>query len=140
MLFLLILGCIGLTVGIYRLLGPVNVVYMGFGVLVHTAYYVTIPSSIGLLLLGLAVSPIVPENWKLPIIIVGLAVGLIGSLASAWIFKPGWLKWLEREHSDIIPLLRAEIREEGPANWDNRINTPEELELWVLEVRNKHGL
>lgn len=140
MWFLFVLGLVGLAVGVYRLRGPINVVYMGFGVLVHIAYYVTIPSSIGLLMLGLAISPIVPENWRLPILVSGLSVGLIGSLASTWIFKPAWLKWLEHEHGDILPLLREEIRNVGVSDWNNRINTQDELEAWVLEVRHKHRL
>jgi hypothetical protein len=139
MWFLLILGLVGLVVGIYRLQGPVNVVYMGFGVLVHIAYYVTIPSSIGLLIMGLAIFPIIPENWRLSFLLLGVLVALIGSLASSWLFKPAWLKWLELEHGDILPLLRIEIKKEGPSNWNNRIKTRSELEVWVLEVRQKYG-
>ena len=136
---MLILGLVGLTVGIYRLRGPVNVVYMGFGVLVHIAYYVTIPASIGLLMMGLSISPITPKNLGLPILALGVTIILIGSLTSSWLFKPAWLKWLEREHSDILPLLRVEIEKEGLSNWNNRVNTQDELKVWVLEIRRKYG-
>ncbi|MFQ5580756.1 MAG: hypothetical protein ACE5FZ_09090 [Nitrospiria bacterium] len=140
MLFFFILSLISLIIGLYRLKGPVNVVYMGFGILVYAAYYATIPSSIFFVLIGLALSPIIPENWKTPIIATGLLMWLIGVAASTRLFKPAWRKWLESEHSDILPLLKSEIEDEGVSNWDKRINTQEELEEWVAEVRRKLAL
>jgi hypothetical protein len=51
--------------------------------------------------------------------------------------KPKWLRWLEREHGDIIELLWKDVREDR-WNWESRVRTQAELEAWVAEVRKRH--
>jgi len=53
--------------------------------------------------------------------------------------KPRWVRWLEREHGKIIPLPRNAIQEMDYHNWDQRINTQQDLEQWVEEVWRKRG-
>ncbi|MEM8856802.1 MAG: hypothetical protein AAGD96_00690, partial [Chloroflexota bacterium] len=55
-------------------------------------------------------------------------------------FKPIWWQWLIKEHGDIYPVLQKEIGIEGESIWEQRINTLEELEAWVNQVREKHSL
>ena len=62
----------------------------------------------------------------------------MGLLLVRLLLNPTWLKWLEREHADIIPFLKVEIQEYGIKNLDSQINTQEELEEWVLAVRKKY--
>jgi hypothetical protein len=54
--------------------------------------------------------------------------------------KPAWLKWLEREHRDIYHLLEQDAHDMGLKTWERRMETRENLEEWVAEVRQKHGL
>jgi hypothetical protein len=51
--------------------------------------------------------------------------------------KPKWLRWLEREHRDIIQLLWKDIQEDR-WYWESRVRTQAELEAWVAEVRQRH--
>lgn len=137
--FLFLLGPLCLGYGLYRLYGPVSVTYIGYGVRLHEANYVCLPMSV----FGFALffATIAPESWSLTILLVGLFIGLGGSFLTIFIkIEPEWLKWLKREHGDVWHILQLEIKEEGQGNWDKRINTPEELRIWVKQVRKKHNL
>jgi hypothetical protein len=92
-----------------------------------------------MLLWAIAFASFVPDTWRLPLLFVGGAVAFSGIFILGRFLKPSWLRWLEREHGKIIPLLRNEIQEMGDHNWDQRINTQQDLEQWVEEVRRKRG-
>jgi hypothetical protein len=66
-------------------------------------------------------------------------LAIVLAIWQPWWLKPKWLRWLEKEHGDIIEILWEEVRQEGHA-WERRVRTQEELEQWVAEVRRKHGL
>ncbi|KAA3664739.1 MAG: hypothetical protein DWQ04_04170 [Chloroflexi bacterium] len=99
--------------------------------------YGTIPLGLGLLLWSFAFVPFVPSNRQLPLIFVGGIVTFLGLFIFPKFLNPKWLWWLIQEHGDIIPILRNEIQEMGDKNWDRQINIQEELEEWVLEVKQK---
>jgi hypothetical protein len=127
--------------GIYRLKGPVSVWYLAHGL--YAVYagglnYFSIPFGIVMALWALALSPFVPDGWKLWLFNIGTVGGFLGVILARFL-KPRWLRWLEREHGKIVPLLRNEIQEMGYHEWDQRINTQRDLEQWVEEARRKHG-
>jgi hypothetical protein len=98
---------------------------------------------LGLAMGSLAITPLIPQSLRLdfgtyitiPLWILTLALAI---WQPGWL-KPKWLRWLEKEHGDIIEILWEEVRKEGHA-WGRRVRTQEELEQWVAEVRRKHGL
>jgi hypothetical protein len=53
---------------------------------------------------------------------------------------PGWLRWLEDNHQDILPLLKEDAQKMPGREWSKRVSTREGLESWVAEVRRKHGV
>jgi hypothetical protein len=54
---------------------------------------------------------------------------------------PQWYSWLLDKHGDIIYLLEEEARGlGGKEEWERRASTQESLEVWVAEVRRRHGL
>ncbi len=70
------------------------------------------------------------------ILIVGM---LLPFVWPGWM-KPAWLKWLEKEHGDILPILRNEANAMGYPDWEHKVSTQAGLEAWVAEVRRKYGL
>lgn len=70
-------------------------------------------------------------------IFLGVASLMVGLTFARQLLKPVWLRWLEREHGDIVTTLQNEIQRIGPENWDRMINTQRELEVWVQEVLRK---
>lgn len=128
-----------LSFGIYRLKGPISVWYLGRGVYTSAFTNLAIPFGCVMLLWSLGSSPLIPDEWKLDLFIAG-AVGGFLSIFLVGFLKPAWLRWLEREHGKILPLLRNEIHEMGYHNWDQRINTQQDLEEWIAEIQCKRGL
>ena len=127
--------------GIYRLKGPVSVWYIAYGIATVEFNYAAIPIGIGLAIWACALSPFISnEDWQLNLLIVGAVVGFLGVVPGSFFLKPSWLRWLEREHGEIMPLIQQEIEEMGPRNWDQLINTQEDLKEWVEKFRRKHGL
>ena len=101
--------------------------------------YVWIPLGLGILSFGLAAFlPTQPKRlavflWvSLPLM---LAAGLLLFWTPDWI-KPTWVRWLEKNHEDILLLLLREARK--TPNWEKRVATREGLEAWVAEVRDKY--
>lgn len=123
--------------GIYRFKGPVSVWYIAYGVLSVEVNYASIPIGINVAFLALATSTFIPDNWKIPMIFLGVASLMVGLTFARQLLKPVWLRWLEREHGDIVTTLQNEIQRIGPENWDRMINTQRELEVWVQEVLRK---
>jgi hypothetical protein len=79
------------------------------------------------------------RDWSLDAAFVLTVLAIILAIWQPWWLKPKWLRWLEKEHGDIIEILWEEVRKEGHA-WERRVRTQEQLEQWVAEVRRKHGL
>lgn len=75
---------------------------------------------------------------------IGIGIGILGLLFNFLqpsFLKPAWLKWLEREHGDIINLLSEDAQKMGLEVWEKRVETQANLEAWVAEVRRrKYGL
>jgi hypothetical protein len=126
--------------GIYRFKGPVSVWYIAYGVGSVEVNYISIPLGINVASLALATSTFIPGNWKIPVIFLGTGSLIGGFIFARRLFKPTWLRWLEKKHGGIMPILQNEIQRIGPESWDYKINTQEELEAWVAEVRRKHNL
>ncbi len=126
-----------LLLGIYRLKGPVSVWFLALSPYGAGSAYGTIPLGLGLLLWSFAFLPFVPTNWQLPLLFGGGIEVFLGLFILPKLLKPKWLLWLEKEHGRLIPLLQNEIQEMGYKNWDRQINTQEELEEWVLEMKRK---
>ena len=73
----------------------------------------------------------------------GLFIAFLGFLASSFqisVMKPKWLRWLEAKHTNIMPVLKQEIREMGYEEWNKQVSTQAKLEAWVNGVRRKRGL
>ncbi len=137
-LLLFLSGVILVGFGIYRYKGPVSVWYLAYGTYTVGHNYLAMPGGISTMLFALLISPFVPVKWKMPILILAIAIIIVGLIFAKRLWAPVWLRWLEQEHKDIIPILQAEIQKMGPDVWDKRINTREELESWVAEIRRKH--
>jgi hypothetical protein len=105
-LVLLFLSIVLLGFGIYRLIGPVSVWYLAYGVGPVEFNYIAIPGGITLAIWALAASPLIPQDWQLNFLIIGTICGFLAVIPGSYFLKPSWLRWLEREHREIIPLLR----------------------------------
>lgn len=105
--------------------------------------FVFIPMGFAALSIGLVpLLPIQPENRgdvityaTIPLLIATYIL----AMWQPWWLKPAWLRWLEKEHGDILEILWEDVRED-PWGWERRVRTREDLEEWVAEVRRKHGL
>ncbi len=104
--------------------------------------YAEIPWALGFLLLGVSTLLNAGNIAKVfvDIGIVLLVIGVVLSFVKPSFLKPSWLKFLEREHGDILPLLISEARQVGLEIWQDKIKTLEDLEIWVKEVRHKHKM
>ena len=149
-LFILIfvggLGVILLIVGVVIRLGIWRAIYAvkGYPVYMPRALVsVGIPLALTALSIGLVpILPIAKENRGDVITYVTaplLIITYILAMWQPWWLKPAWLRWLEKEHGDIIHLLWEDVRQDR-WGWERRVRTQEALETWVAEVRRKHGL
>ncbi|MBK7895226.1 MAG: hypothetical protein IPJ90_10180 [Anaerolineaceae bacterium] len=136
----LLLFCSGIVmigIGIHRYKGPISVWYIAYGSATVSYSYLGIPIGTSVMLLALLIPSFVPEEWKMLILILAIAVIILGLIFAPRLLKPAWLHWLEQEHGAILPMLRIEIQEMGPENWNRRINTQAELEEWIDEVKQQ---
>ena len=133
-----IIGISLICLGLFGLFGPVHVWYILRNPFMNLGLNTSIPG--GLFFLFLALAFYLPPQSSLFVVNLGLLVGVVGTILMGNVpsFKPKWLQWLYQEHGDILELLRQEIWQDQ--SWNKRINTQEELELWVNQVRKKHGL
>lgn len=124
--------------GLYLLLGPVDVWYIIRSPYLNLTRYAVIPGGCFFILLGIAT--FLSERGAGIAIFFGFFVGVIGTIAFGKIpqLKPKWLQWMYNEHGEILDILRAEILSEG--DWNKRVRTQEELEIWVNQIREKYGL
>jgi hypothetical protein len=141
-------------------LGGMSILFLTWGILIRTGYLRTSYAVkgnpvfasptllhslifVGLAMGALAILPIVPKQARSDVVtfVYGplfISIFIFAIWQPGWL-KPKWLRWLEKEHGDIIEILWEEVRKEGHA-WERRVRTQEELEQWVAEVRRKHGL
>ena len=133
-----------LTWGILARLGYLRASYTLKGhpvIAPRSLVYGLIPLGLGAGLL--AIGPLLPEEIRPNLVSYGLGplwiLTLILAIWQPWWLKPAWLRWLEKEHGDILGILWKEVRKEGHA-WERRVQTQEQLEAWVTEVRRKHGV
>ena len=129
------LGIALIGIGIYRYKGPINVWYIAYGIVTVDSNYLAIPIGVSLLLLAFATASIVPNEWKMLLVVLAIITTILGLIFAKRLLKPAWLRWLEQEHGAILPMLRIEIQEMGPENWNRRINTQADLEEWINEVK-----
>jgi hypothetical protein len=145
------LSCLGgfgflfFILGVLSRLGYLRFVYAAEGHLILTPpsfVFVFVLGGIIMMLLGfLPVLPITTEDkGSLVLYVLGPLLLLFYALAiwQPWWLKPVWLRWLEREHGDVIELLWEDVRKDR-WGWERRVRTQAQLEAWVAEVRRKHG-
>ncbi|GAB4415445.1 MAG: hypothetical protein Fur0044_10540 [Anaerolineae bacterium] len=104
--------------------------------------YAYIPFGIMALVWAMGTVPQSPDIQSV-FIFVGLGFGVLGGFFYIFqpsFLKPAWLRWLEQEHGDIMPILQQEAQAMGLKNWEKRVATQVGLEEWVEEVRRKRGL
>jgi hypothetical protein len=145
---------------VFGCIGTIAAIFLTWGILVRIGYLRTsyavrgnpvfAPPALlhsltflGLAMGFLAVIPFVPKETRPDLVdYVIIPLWILTLVLAIWQprwLKPKWLRWLEREHGDIIEVLWKEVREEGHS-WGRRVRTQEELEAWVAEVRRKHKL
>jgi hypothetical protein len=102
--------------------------------------YAQIPLGITFLWFAIATMP-ESHDIQLLFVYVGSAFGIVGvvfNFLRPSFLKPAWLKRLERQHSDIMPILDKEANEMGLETWEKYVDN-RGLDVWVAEVRRKHG-
>ena len=69
-----------------------------------------------------------------------IVIGIIcGFLKPTWL-APSWLRRLKREHGDVTNLLLEDSIGMEKKELERRLETREAIEVWIAEVRRKHGL
>ena len=131
------LGIVSLLRGLWMLGGGGKSWYVS-----HNAYaglsYAQIPVGICFMCLALAAAT---ELELFTGVGVGFGVvGLLFNYLQPSFLKPVWLRWLEREHGDILNHLVEEANRMGLEVWEKRVETQAELEVWVAQVRYKTGV
>ncbi len=139
-------GGLLLVIGILIRLGIWRAIYAVKGYPVYMPrelVLVGIPMALTVLSIGLIpILPIAKENRGDVITYVTaplLIMTYMLAIRQPWWLKPAWLRWLEKEHGDIIHLLWEDVRQDR-WGWEQRVRTQAGLEEWVAEVRRKHGL
>jgi hypothetical protein len=101
--------------------------------------YVWIPLGLAFLAWGLAaLLPTQPERL-IGFLVISLPLALTAGFLLFWLpdwIKPAWVRWLEKNHGDILFLLLREARR--TPNWEKQVATQDRLEAWVAEVREKY--
>ncbi len=140
------LGLFFLIIGIKIRLGRWRGIYAAKGYPVYmprALASVGIPLALTFFSMGiLAILPIAKED-RGNIFLYGtfplLIMTYILAIWQPWWLKPKWLRWLEKEHGEIIGILWEDVRKDR-RGWERRVRTQQGLEEWVAEVRQKHGL
>lgn len=136
------LGGLFLVAGILSRMGYLRWVYAmkGHPILTPNRFaYVLIP--IGIMTLFFGLLPFLPQTGRNLAFNISLAFLIIVYVLAIWLpwwLKPVWLRWLEKEHGDILHLLWEDVRKDR-WGWERRVRTQTDLEAWVAEVRSKHG-
>ena len=88
--------------GIQTLKGPVNVWLID----AHKWGYTSIPHGSMILLLGIALLPFIPGDWRLSVVLMGIITQVIGLFVPHKYLDPPWMKWLKQEQGNTMPLLQ----------------------------------
>jgi hypothetical protein len=141
-LILIMPGIFLILFGVHLLRGGRKDIYMATHIFAGRIYAV-IPW--GIVLLMWAAGGLLSESPDVQWFFfeVGLGFAALGGIFYIFqpsFLKPAWLKWLEREHGDIMPILQQEANAMESGVWEERVKTQAGLEAWVAEVRRKHGL
>jgi hypothetical protein len=131
-LLLVSLGITFSVIGYSRWKGRPHGSYLAYGYF-RTANYMSIPLGISSIFLGLAVAPFFTDDIQ--IILLGFSqLFFVFGLVFSWkLFEPIWVKWLKDNHSDLIPYLQMDVRDNG---W--HYNNLQELEEWVRQIRHRY--
>jgi hypothetical protein len=98
--------------------------------------YAEVPWDIGTLLFVVAT---VFENIDLAYVgFVFFGLGYVAMIFRPSFLKPDWFKWLEREHDDVYMILVREANKMGIREWSRQMQTQEDVEEWIAQVREKH--
>ncbi len=108
-------------------------------------FYFALPTYVlGLILVLVDTILFDPNDQGIPILIIVAFCCWMMSFVLAYLepdwLAPAWYRWLKREHGHILSLLAQEAHQLGRTEWLKRVQTQEDLEIWVTEVRRKHGL
>ncbi len=140
-------GVIATVSGIWVRLGKNRAWYLvpNYYVLLPKGGHYALPVT-GLMFIMLGISLLMPEPelarrvWAVAVFPLAIVAVLVVIFQPRWL-KPGWVRWLEENHGDILELLIEEARKTPKwADWAERVSTQAGLEAWVAEVRRKHGL
>lgn len=139
---LIAVGLLGIGSGVWTRLGKNRAWYLvpDYPVLLPKGMHYAMPIA-GLMTIVIGISLLMPTPKAGRLVFFGVAVPLMITVYLVVIFQPRWLKphwvrWLEEEHGDILPLLIAEARQ--TPGWAKRVRTQAGLEAWVAEVRRKY--
>lgn len=105
--------------------------------------YLTLPTGVAMFLLAWELqfpSMEASGGWGLYGACITILIGVVVAALRPRYLVPRWIKWLEREHKSIVPLLIEEGRKMGRLNWQARVWTQKGLEEWIEEVQCRHGL
>ena len=130
--FFILLGASLCLLGYTRWKGKIHWSYFSYGFLSEINYQ-AIPLGISAMVIGIATISLWPRPIPLVLTYVAIFVMMLGLLVAWRLFKPGWVKWIEDNHKEIIPYLMVEIRDYG---W--HVETQEELENWVIGLYQKY--
>jgi hypothetical protein len=103
--------------------------------------YAQIPLGITFLWFAIATMP-ESHSTQLLFVYVGSVFGIVGVIFNFLrpsFLKPIWLRGLERKHGDIMSILEKDAHEMGLEVWEKYVDN-QGLDVWVAEVRLKHGL
>jgi hypothetical protein len=138
---LLCVGSISIGIGISCLLGYRRFEYIFPHYYSSGITYASIPLGIMAIIWAFAFGLALSEGVGLILTCVSLGFGLIGLLfnfTQPAFLKPKWYRWLKKNHGDIMPWLRQDVRRMGYDEWKKRTKTIAELEDWATEVRRRY--
>ena len=99
---------------------------------------------LGLLCLFIAFLVVFPKSQRSELFAyIGIPLLFLMVMLAEWQptwILPKWLRWLKKEHGDIISILWDEARKRDRWEWEEQVRTQQGLEAWVAEVRHKHHL
>ena len=140
------LGLLFLILGILARLGIWRAIYAVKGsavIMPGSLVFAIIPTGLMTLSFWLILYlPLTPEtrgDLFMYICMPLLIVTAILAVWQPWWAKPKWLRWLEKEHGDIIHLLWEDVRKDS-WGWERRVRNQEQMEVWVADVRRRHNL
>ncbi len=83
--------------------------------------------------------PFVPSSWARLLFFGGGIIAILGTIIIYMFFKPGWLKWLEKEYGPFLPLVQEEAHKIGLDELDKQIQSRQDFEEWITELAHSQG-